>query len=99
MELKKYQLQVIKDLDRFLELLIEKQNISKAYNALWNEKGINVGIDGMPPYNPELAGVPQVCFKVPTGGGKTFLSAILKICLNPLLPVTDIFLIPYLIPF
>ena len=29
MELKKYQLQVIKDLDRFLELLIEKQNISK----------------------------------------------------------------------
>lgn len=72
MELKKNQLQVIKDLDRFLELLIEKQNISKAYNALWNEKGINVGIDGMPPYNPELAGVPQVCFKVPTGGGKTF---------------------------
>lgn len=38
MELKKYQLQVIKDLDRFLELLIEKQNIRKAYNALWNEK-------------------------------------------------------------
>ena len=75
MELKKYQLQVIKDLDRFLELLIEKQNISKAYNALWNEKGINVGIDGMPPYNPELAGVPQVCFKVPTGGRKTFLAA------------------------
>jgi len=75
MELKKYQLQVIKDLDRFLELLIEKQNISKAYNALSNEKGINVGIDGMPPYNPELAGVPQVCFKVPTGGGKTFLAA------------------------
>ena len=75
MELKKYQLQVINDLDRFLELLIEKQNISKAYNALWNEKGINVGIDGMPPYNPELAGVPQVCFKVPTGGGKTFLAA------------------------
>ena len=75
MELKRYQLQVIKDLDRFLELLIEKQNISKAYNALWNEKGINVGIDGMPPYNPELSGVPQVCFKVPTGGGKTFLAA------------------------
>ena len=26
-------------------------------------------------YDPELAGVPQVCFKVPTGGGKTFLAA------------------------
>lgn len=36
--IKKYQLQVIKDLDRFLELLIEKQNISKAYNALWMKK-------------------------------------------------------------
>ena len=72
MELKKYQLQVIKDLDRFLELLIEKQNISKAYNALWNEKGINVGIDGMPPYNPELAGVPQVCFKVQTEEERLF---------------------------
>lgn len=74
MELKKYQLQVIKDLDRFLELLIEKQNISKAYNALWNEKGVSVGMNGMPFYNVELAGVPQVCFKVPTGGGKTFLA-------------------------
>lgn len=83
MELKKYQLQVINDLDRFLELLLEKQNISKAYNALWNEKGVNVGIDSMPPYNPELAGVPQVCFKVPTGGGKTFLAA------NSLKPIFD----------
>ena len=75
MELKNYQLQVIRDLERFLELLIEKQSISSAYTTLWNEKGVNVGIDGMPPYNSELAGVPQVCFKVPTGGGKTFLAA------------------------
>ena len=75
MKLKNYQLQVIRDLERFLELLIEKQSISSAYSTLWNEKGVNVGIDGMPPYNSELAGVPQVCFKVPTGGGKTFLAA------------------------
>ena len=63
MELKNYQIQVIRDLERFLELLIEKQSISSAYITLWNEKGVNVGIDGMPPYNSELAGVPQVCFK------------------------------------
>lgn len=75
MELKNYQIQVIRDLERFLELLIEKQSISSAYSTLWNEKGVNVGIDGMPPYKTELAGVPQVCFKVPTGGGKTFLAA------------------------
>ena len=83
MELKNYQLQVIRDLERFLELLIEKQSISSAYTTLWNEKGVNVGIDGMPPYNSELAGVPQVCFKVPTGGGKTFLTA------NSIKPIFD----------
>lgn len=83
MELKNYQLQVIRDLERFLELLIEKQSISSAYTTLWNEKGVNVGIDGMPPYNSELAGVPQVCFKVPTGGGKTFLAA------NSIKPIFD----------
>ena len=83
MKLKNYQLQVIRDLERFLELLIEKQSISSAYSTLWNEKGVNVGIDGMPPYNLELAGVPQVCFKVPTGGGKTFLAA------NSIKPIFD----------
>ena len=83
MELKNYQIQVIRDLERFLELLIEKQSISSAYSTLWNEKGVNVGIDGMPPYKTELAGVPQVCFKVPTGGGKTFLAA------NSIKPIFD----------
>lgn len=83
MELKNYQIQVIRDLERFLELLIEKQSISSAYSTLWNGKGVNVGIDGMPPYNSELAGVPQVCFKVPTGGGKTFLVA------NSIKPIFD----------
>ena len=83
MELKNYQIQVISDLERFLELLIEKQSISSAYSTLWNEKGVNVGIDGMPPYKMELAGVPQVCFKVPTGGGKTFLAA------NSIKPIFD----------
>lgn len=83
MELKNYQIQVIRDLERFLELLIEKQSISSAYSALWNGKGVNVGIDGMPQYNSELAGVPQVCFKVPTGGGKTFLAA------NSIKPIFD----------
>jgi type III restriction enzyme len=83
MELKNYQIQVISDLERFLELLIEKQSISSAYSTLWNEKGVNVGIDGMPPYKTELASVPQVCFKVPTGGGKTFLAA------NSIKPIFD----------
>ena len=44
----------------------------------------------MPPYNSELAGVPQVCFKVPTGGGKTFLAA------NSIKPIFDS--MPYIHP-
>ncbi|WP_455714895.1 DEAD/DEAH box helicase [Anaerosporobacter sp.] len=83
MELKNYQRQVINDLKRFLNLLVDCQNIKNAYTTLWEEKGLSVGMDGMPPYNSEISGVPQVCFKVPTGGGKTFLAA------NSIKPIFD----------
>lgn len=75
MELKQYQKKVIADLTRFLALLTEKQNISQAYSALWTEKNVPVGLDGMPAYQSTIPGVPDVCMKVPTGGGKTFLAA------------------------
>lgn len=76
MELKTYQKNVIGDLARFLSLLTEKGSASKAYNALWEEKNVNVGMGGLPYYHYNLqGGVPDVCFKVPTGGGKTFLAA------------------------
>ena len=75
MELKTYQKNVLSDLKHFLELLTEKQSIKYAYNALWEEKGISVGMEGMPPYHTVLPGVPHVCMKVPTGGGKTFIAA------------------------
>ncbi|MHB8131498.1 MAG: DEAD/DEAH box helicase [Mobilitalea sp.] len=83
MELKNFQKNVIKDLRRFLELLIEKQSINEAYRILWDEKGVVVGINGMLPYSSVLPGVPQVCLKVPTGGGKTFLAA------NAIKPIFD----------
>lgn len=77
MELKSYQKNVIADLVRFLELMNAKKYASKAYAALWNEKNVIVdgGINGMPFYHTQLSGTPEVCFKVPTGGGKTFLAA------------------------
>lgn len=83
MELKTYQKNVISDLKRFLALLVESQNISCAYKTLWEEKGVPVGIDGVPTYHSEISGVPQICFKVPTGGGKTFLAA------NSIKPIFD----------
>ena len=75
MELKTYQKIVLNDLCRFLALLTEKQSIRQAYNLLWEEKGVQIAETGMPHYNMVLHGVPHVCFKVPTGGGKTFLAA------------------------
>lgn len=75
MELKTYQKTVLNDLYRFLALLTEKQSIRQAYNSLWEEKGVQTGEMGMPPYHMILHGVPHVCFKIPTGGGKTFLAA------------------------
>ena len=77
MELKPYQINVIKDLRRYLELLNEGHNAKSAYAALWNEKNVIVdgGINGMPFYQTQVPGAPEVCFKVPTGGGKTFLAA------------------------
>lgn len=77
MELKSYQKNVIADLGRFLELVNEKKYASKAYSALWTEKNVVVdgGVNGMPFYHTQIPGAPEVCFKVPTGGGKTFLAA------------------------
>ena len=85
MELKPYQKNVIADLVRFLDLLNEKKSVPKAYAALWNEKNVIVdgGINGMEFYHTQIAGVPQVCLKVPTGGGKTFLAA------NSIKPIFD----------
>ena len=77
MELKSYQKNVISDLTQYLELLTEKRSTSRAYTALWNGKNVVVdgGINGMPFYQTQISGAPEVCFKVPTGGGKTFLAA------------------------
>ena len=83
MELKRFQKDVIADLTRFLALLSEKQNIPKAYETFWNEKNVPIGLSGLSPYRTEIPGVPDVCFKVPTGGGKTFIAC------NSIKPIFD----------
>lgn len=83
MELKKYQKSVISDLTRFLALVAERQNIAAAYRALWTKKNVPVGLNGMAGYNDVFPGVPDVCLKVPTGGGKTFLAC------NAIKPIFD----------
>ena len=78
MELKSFQKDALGDLKRFLELLTEHENIRKAYKELWEERGVPIvseGMKGMQAYEMSLQGVPQVCLKVPTGGGKTYIAA------------------------
>lgn len=74
MELKNYQKRVISDLNRYCELLNETGSVSAAYKAFWAEKNVIVGFDRIPPYRNTIENTPHVCFKVPTGGGKTFLA-------------------------
>lgn len=74
MELKNYQKAVMKDLTSYLTHLNDDDNLFKAWKHYWNEKNIAVGLGGVPAYNNAIAGVPHVCMKVPTGGGKTFMA-------------------------
>lgn len=75
MQLKNYQKRVLSDLDTFMRNLIELKNIPGAYTQTWLENGVGVGVDGgIQKYQDTIKHVPHICFKVPTGGGKTLLA-------------------------
>lgn len=74
MELKKYQQKVIADLIDYLDILEEEGSLSEAFSRYWAKRQVQVGVNGMPGYQNIIEGVPHVCYKVPTGGGKTFLA-------------------------
>lgn len=74
MELKKYQNRVIADLEDFLTQVNEQSTLSEAFKVFWESRQIEVGTPQMPGYQNVIDGVPHVCYKVPTGGGKTFLA-------------------------
>ncbi|MBT1035905.1 DEAD/DEAH box helicase family protein [Canibacter sp. lx-45] len=74
MELKKYQKNVIGDLRDYLACLREQDSLSGAFAAYWESRQIHVGKGGIAEYQNTIEGVPHVCYKVPTGGGKTFLA-------------------------
>lgn len=98
MELKTYQKEVIGDLTKYLSLLTEQQSASKAYKMLWESKGVVVGFGGMQSYHADLNGVPEVCFKVPTGGGKTFIAASSIKTIFDAMPVSQSKAVVWLVP-
>lgn len=74
MELKNYQKKVIDQLNNFLKRLNETNNIETAYINHWADYDVPVGFDGIQPYQNTIKNTPNICFKVPTGGGKTLLA-------------------------
>lgn len=101
MELKTYQLGVLDDLDGYLAALDRTAGIHAAWKGYWEEKGAAVGRageNGVPPYCDDLAGVPNVCIKVPTGGGKTFLAACAVRHLFDRLPAGKTRVVVWLVP-
>lgn len=75
MELKNYQKNVLNDLSEYMICLNRSGNLVSAWREYWFRKDINVGFGGVPSYQNTIDGVPHICMKVPTGGGKTFMAA------------------------
>lgn len=74
MELKNYQKNVMKSLSSYMECLNNTQDLIEAWKEYWFRQDIAIGLGGVPAYKNAIKGVPHVCMKVPTGGGKTFMA-------------------------
>lgn len=70
MELKDYQADVLTDLSKYLETLLEcKGHLPNAFTKYWKDRGVLKQA-----YKNNIKEVPHVCVKVPTAGGKTFIA-------------------------
>ena len=94
MEMKGYQKAVIADLTHYLELMNETQNYMTAFEQFWREKSA----PGLGLYRNVIAGVPNLCFKVPTGGGKTFIACNAVRPIFDALPATKTKAVVWLVP-
>lgn len=100
MELKKYQKRVIDDLNDYLEILTSTQSLSRAYSEYWEARHITVGskTSHVQEYQNTITDVPNICYKVPTGGGKTFLAAASVKPIFDYLPSTTPRVLVWLVP-
>ena len=77
MELKPYQSKVITDLKLYLEYIQKYKRLDVAFNTYTEEKwGLYNPLygTGMPSYKSTIPHAANVCIKVPTAGGKTFIA-------------------------
>lgn len=98
MELKKYQKQVLDDLSLYIKHLEANANLNTAWVNYWHDKNVPVGFGGVPSYKNTIAGVPNVCVKVPTGGGKTFIAASALKRIFDAMPLSKVKLVVWLVP-
>nr|WP_286948128.1 DEAD/DEAH box helicase family protein [Pseudomonas sp. UBA6718] len=77
MELNAYQDQVLADLRLYLQRWRACDDAVLAYRAHWDAQGAL----NMPGYRHARHGAPQVCAKVPTAGGKTFIGLHATACI------------------
>mgnify|MGYP000873734457 CR=1 FL=1 len=70
MELNDYQREVLHDLGVYLQTLIDcGGDMGQAFRRFWQERGVL-----QQTYKQNVQGVPHVCVKVPTAGGKTYIA-------------------------
>jgi type III restriction enzyme len=81
MEPKPYQQSVIDDLATYLATLEKSPHLAKSFKTYWAEKGVT----GMDAYKNNVPGIPHVCAKVPTAGGKTYIAV------NAIKTILDVF--------
>lgn len=77
MELKKYQREVLADLEDFCQRLDREKDLKTAFQHHWEDRGVSLSVlddTFFKPYNNAIKGVPRVLLKVPTAGGKTFIA-------------------------
>lgn len=74
MELKNYQKKVMENLSAYMEAVNNSAGLHSAWKNYWRAQDIAVGMGGVPPYSNTIDGIPHICMKVPTGGGKTFMA-------------------------
>ena len=78
MELKPYQQQVINDVSLFLEQVQETKDVKDAFYNFWVQHPrtplFPFSGNAIEPYKNNVPRVPNICIKVPTAGGKTFIA-------------------------
>lgn len=98
MELNNYQNKVMRDLSAYMNCVNRGINLCSAWREYWFSKDIAVGLGGVPSYNNSIDGVPHVCMKVPTGGGKTFLACAAVKRIFDAMPINKPKVVVWLVP-